>query len=198
VGEVALRGKIVDLGKEFVFRNTWWSRVLLVGWGGSAELLVRWRVVFGLLEELSEEDLAKDVVVDTIIEPTRDVGNGDVNALFLPLGCDAANVVVEVAGKLGHGLIEVFKRKFLEEQSMSLDIVGIDWQSVRVSSHCTAKDRVQKSEDALTGAWEWLDTRQRARVVVELLQSVGPRKNRKVMIQTADGGVLVCSLGVWT
>jgi hypothetical protein len=182
VGEVALRGKIVDLGKEFVFRNTWWSWVLLVGWGGSAEVLVRWRVVFGLLEQLSEEDLAKDVVVDTVIEPTRDVGNGDVNTLFLPFGCDAADVVVEVAGKFRHGLREVVERKFLEEQSMSLDIVGIDWQSVRVSSHGTAKNRVQKSEDALTGAWEWLDARQRARVVVELLKSVGPREDCEMMI----------------
>jgi hypothetical protein len=161
VGKARLRGKGIDSGEEFNLWDDRWRRVWLVCWGGDARLFFGWRVFLGFLEELGEVYLAEGVVIHSVIEPSRNISDRDVNALFLPLSCDATNVVVKVVGELGLGLLEIIQRHLFKEDSVSLDVIGIDWKSVRVGCHGTAEDRIQQGEDTLSGTRKRLFASQR-------------------------------------
>lgn len=113
-----------------MFGDAWWRWVLLVCWRCSTKFLRRAWIVLCLLDKLGKEYLSKNIIIDTVVEPASYIGDSDINALFLPFGCNPANMVVEVVEELGRCLLKVIERQPLKQESMCLDIVSVNGKSV--------------------------------------------------------------------
>jgi hypothetical protein len=85
------------------------------------------RAVLGLLIDLREENLAKRIVVNSILEPARDISDCDVDSLLLPFCSDSPDVIVQVVGEFEFSLVEVVQGQSLKEDSVCLDVVRVDW-----------------------------------------------------------------------